>query len=78
MKPLIHIPRGVSLQIQVGSDAPLVVSCQSRNGLGCRHCVFNCTPTCDSIACEGKERFDHEDVMFLPEFPDRSRGGDDE
>ena len=78
MKALIYLPRTVSLQIQVGSDAPMVVAAQTRNGLGCRHCAFNATSICRSIACSSGGRFDKEDVIFLPEFPDRSRGGEDE
>lgn len=78
MKTKIYIDRGANLAIQVGSKEPMVVAPQSRNGLGCRHCVFNASSACDSIACEEAERFDDEDVIFLPVFPDKSRGGEDE
>ena len=78
MKPLIYIERGANLAVQLGGKEPMTVVPQSRNGLGCRYCVFNATPVCSSIACCGEDRFDNEDVLFLPLYPDRSRGGEDE
>lgn len=83
MKSLIYVERGTSVALQVGSKEPMVVVPQSRNGLGCRHCAFNSTPACDIVACDSDERFDREDVAFLPVFPDKSRedksrGGEDE
>lgn len=77
MKAKIYVELGANVAIQVGSKDPMVAVAQSSKGLGCHFCVFNTTPVCQAIACAAEERFDNEEILFLPMYPDKSRGGEE-